>query len=310
MGIFLVFISACFCAASNFCMRRSIDRGGTTQAFLVMQMSIACLVSFLIGPLKAQQFSCSPSMFVLGLSAGLVYSFMISSLGKALEKGPPGLTFSILSGATVFPAIVMASYFGAAYGYAYTLWHALGSLIVLAGLFWASCSLQGMIRFKSWLFFAFTMFSLHIILLVIFQWRALLLNVPHPEEIASFFTQEQIQSAWFMTLMYGAAMLLQIFFFLKNERRRLGSSEVTNGIMGGAANGLGTFFLIWATEAASSVENAVIYPIFSVLVILFSNLWSQKIYSESVNWRACQICALGLLVATVDWKAVVAAVGF
>jgi hypothetical protein len=310
MGIFLVFISAGFCAASNFCMRRSIDRGGTTQAFLVMQMSIACLVGFLLGPLKAQQFSLSPSMLVLGISAGLVYSFMLGSLGKALEKGPAGLTFSILSGATVFPAIVMASYFGLSFGYTYTFWHAIGSIVVLAGLFWAGRGLQGMTHFRSWLFFAFAMFALHICLLVIFQWRALLLNTPRPEEIASFFSAEQIRSAWFMTLMYGTAMFMQIFFFLKNEKRPLGRSEVVNGMMGGVMNSLGTFFLIWATEVANSLENAVIYPIFSVLVILLSNLWSQKVYRESVNWRACQICALGLLIATVDWKGVLAAVGW
>ena len=310
MGIFLVFISAFFCGASNFCMRRSIDRGGTTQAFLVMQMSIACVISFLLGPFKAQQFSLNPSLFVLGVSAGLVYSFMLGCLGKALERGPSGLTFSILSGATVFPAIVMTAYFGAAFGYTYTIWHAVGSAIVLAGLFWAGRGLQGMTQFKSWLFFAFTMFALHIALLVIFQWRALLLNFPRPEEISSYFTVEKIRSEWFMTLMYGTAMVMQVYLFLKNEKRSLGRSEIVNGMAGGAANCLGTFFLIWATEVATSLENAIIYPVFSVLVILLSNLWSQKVYRESVNWRACQICALGLFIATVDWKGALAAVGW
>lgn len=307
MGIFLVLIAAAFCAGSNFCMRRSLDRGGTTRAFLVMQMSIACLVSILVGPIRTGQFSLNSSMLILGVFSGLIYSFMFESLGKALERGPAGLTFSILSAATVMPAIVMSAYFGSSFGYTYTIWHAVGSLFVLSGLFWAGRGLKGLQNLRSWMIFAASMFALHVCLLVIFQWRALLLNLPHPEELISWFTSEQIQSQWFMALMYGTAMICQAYVFFTQERRRLQAAEVTNGILGGAANGIGTFFLIWATEAASSLENAVIYPIFSVMIILFSNFWSQKVYQESVNWRACQVCALGLLIATVDWRGVLAA---
>ncbi len=310
MGVFLVFIAAALCSGSNFCMRKSLDRGGTTQAFLVMQMSFAFLAGVLLGPVRTAQFDLHGSMLVLGVFAGLVYSFMISALGKALERGPAGLTFSILSGATVMPAIVMALSFGSSFGYTYTLWHALGSIFVLAGLFWAGRDLRGMQSLRSWLFFAVSMFLLHVCLLSLFQWRALLLNAAHPEEIASWFTADRIKSQWFMSLMYGTAMICQTYVFLVKERRSLQLAEVTNGIFGGVANGLCTFFLIWATEVASGLENAVIYPIFSVMIILFSNLWSQKIYQESVNWRACQICALGLLIATVDWKAVLAAIGW
>lgn len=310
MGIFLVFIAAAFCAGSNFCMRRSLDRGGTTQAFLVMQMSFAFVLSVLIGPIKAADFSLHSSMLILGIISGLVYSFMIGSLGKALERGPAGLTFSILSGATVMPAVVMAIFFGKDFGFSYTIWHAVGSLLVLGGFFWAGRGLKDMKNLHSWLFFAGSMFALHIALLVIFQWRALLLHSSHPEEIASWFTADRIKSEWFMALMYGTAAVCQAYIFLTKERRSLQSAEITNGVLGGVANGLSTFFLIWATEVATNLENAVIYPIFSVMIILFSNLWSQKIYQESVNWRACQICALGLLIATVDWKGALAAIGW
>lgn len=154
MGIFLVFIAAALCSASNFCMRKSLDRGGTTQAFLVMQMSFAFLAGVLLGPVRTGQFALPSSMLVLGVFAGLVYSFMISSLGKALERGPAGLTFSILSGATVMPAIVMALSFGPSFGYSYTTWHAIGSIFVLSGLFWAGRGLRGMQNFRAWLFFA------------------------------------------------------------------------------------------------------------------------------------------------------------
>lgn len=309
MGVFLVFVAACFCSASNFCMRRSIDQGGTTRAFLVLGMGIGCAVNILLGPLRTQDFAINPFILLLGISAGLVYSFMFEALGKALEKGPPGLTFSILSGSTVFPAVVMSLYFGAAFGFVYTFWHAVGSLIVLFGLFWASRGFQGMEHFRAWVFFVSTMFCLHICLLVIFQWRALLMNFPYFEGGWLSFEQTHAKSQWFLPIMFGVAMLMQLYGFLKKEKRVLQRPEIFNGVAGGFANSLGTFFLVWATEAASSLEHAVIYPAFSVLVILFSNLWSQKIYQETVNWKACRVCALGLLVATVDWKAVLAAVG-
>jgi len=54
----------------------------------------------------------------------------------------------------------------------------------------------------------------------------------------------------------------------------------------------------------------VIFPIYSVVGIILTNFWGQKLYQEQVNWRACQLCAFGLIVGTVDWKAVAAAIGF
>jgi len=53
----------------------------------------------------------------------------------------------------------------------------------------------------------------------------------------------------------------------------------------------------------------VIYPIFSVVAIVLSKPLGQRLYQEKVNWRACQLCASGLVVGTVDWKAIAAAIG-
>jgi len=75
-------------------------------------------------------------------------------------------------------------------------------------------------------------------------------------------------------------------------------------------NGLCTYFMIWSTELASPLEGAVIFPIFSVTTIALSNLWSQRLYQEKVNWTACQFCIAGLIVGTVDWGAVAAFIGW
>ena len=82
------------------------------------------------------------------------------------------------------------------------------------------------------------------------------------------------------------------------------------GIFGGLINGTGTFLLTCAIQAASALENAILFPMYSVAIIILSNLWGQKLYQEKVNWRACQVCAGGLLIATVDWRGVAAAIGF
>ena len=47
----------------------------------------------------------------------------------------------------------------------------------------------------------------------------------------------------------------------------------------------------------------MIFPIFAVTIILLCNLWGQKLYKEKVNWMASGLCVVGLLIGTLDWKA-------
>ncbi|HSX25513.1 MAG TPA: hypothetical protein VLE89_00725 [Chlamydiales bacterium] len=310
MAILWVLVAAIFVALSNLAMRKSVDAGGTAKAFIVFQMGVAFLVAILLNPVRTGNYSINSSIIGLGITAGLVFALMIYSLGRAIEKGPPGITFSILNAATVMPGLVMALLFGAVHGFIYNGWHGFGSMLVLGGLFWAGKGMQGMQDKRNWIFFSIAMFSLHVVLLSLFQWRALLLNLPHPEELASFFTSVEIKSEWFVPFMYLVSTVIQLGIYLKVERRMPKAIEVAYGICGGAANSLCTFFLIWATEVATPLENAIIFPIFSVVGIVLSNIWGQKLYQEQVNWRACQLCAFGLIIGTVDWKSVAAAIGF
>ena len=78
--------------------------------------------------------------------------------------------------------------------------------------------------------------------------------------------------------------------------------EVVNGILGGLCNGIGTFFMIRATEVSTSFEHAMIYPIFAVTIILLCNAWGQWLYKEKVNWKANIVCVIGLLIGTLNWK--------
>jgi len=304
MAIFYVLLSGAFVALSNLMMRKSIDQGGTTKGFLVFMMMTAFVSATLLEPVRTGNYGWNGSVALLGALAGAILAMMLYFLGKALEKGPPGFTFSLLSSSTVMPAIFMSILFGADRGFPYTAWHGIGSLLVVGGIFWAGRGTAGLQDRKKWILFCAAMFTLHIALLALFQWRSMLLNARHPEEITSFFTAEQIQSVWFLPCMFLTSGLIQLSIFLSTEKRRPKREEALYGIFGGAVNGTGTFFLICATASATPLENAVIFPMYSVAIIVLSNLWGQKLYQEQVNWKACQVCALGLIIGTVDWKGV------
>ncbi len=77
--------------------------------------------------------------------------------------------------------------------------------------------------------------------------------------------------------------------------------EIYYGIAGGVANGACTFFLILAPQVATAWENAMIFPIFSVGIIIICNAWAQALYQERVNWWANLVCLVGLVIGTVAW---------
>lgn len=310
MSIFLVILAGAIIALSNLAMRKSIDGGRTAKGFLVFQMLSACLFSVFLNPWLSGKYSFNASIAYFGLISGAILAWMLFFLGKALERGPPGFTFSILSAATVMPAVIMAFLLGANQGFPYTIWHGLGSSLVLGGLFWAGKGLSGLQDWKRWTVFSCTMFVLHVILLTLFQWRAFLLKIPSIETIPSFLTFEEIQSQWFLPFMFLGAFVIQIVIYWQTERKRFELREISYGFLGGFSNSMGVFFLLWSTEIASPLQNAVIFPIYSVATIILSNLWGQKLYSEQVNWRACQFCVLGLVIGTVDWKRIATLIGF
>lgn len=310
MGILLALMAGLFMPLTNLTVRKGVDVGGNTKGYFVFQMSSSLLFALLIGPVRTGDFSITLPAAILGIATGLVLFLMLFFLGKAVEKGPPGYTFAILNSATVMPGLLMALLFGAALGYEYNLWHALGSCLVLYGLFWAGRGIQGMKEIKTWIFFSSMMFLFHIFLLGLYQWRALLLSETRSSELFAFFSKASLQSECFTPFIFLTAGILQGILFLYSEKRKPKAGELLYGFAGGFSNLLVTFLLLAAATRALPWENAVIFPIFSVVGIILTNAWGQKLYQEEVNWRACQLCAFGLIVGTVDWKAVAAAIGF
>ncbi|MBU6382704.1 MAG: hypothetical protein KGQ49_02300 [Verrucomicrobia bacterium] len=310
MGIFYALIAGMFMPLTNLTTRKSLDVGGNTKGYFVFQMFSTLICAYLFGPVRTGDYSITAPAAILGSIAGLLLFSMLFSLGKALEKGPPGFTFAILNSATVIPGIVMAILFGAALGYTFKSAHAIGCAFVLIGIFWAGKGLQGMKEVNRWVLFCAAMFLFHVLILTLYQWRGLLLNPMRSADLFASISYEQIKSECFLPFMFLTSGILQTIVFLRSERRLPQKGEMLYGVTGGVFNFLVTFFLLKATLSASPLENAVIYPIFSVVALILTNAWGQKLYQEQVNWRACQVCASGLLIGTVDWQTVAAAIGW
>jgi hypothetical protein len=102
-------------------MRRSIDSGGTTKGFLMIQLFIVFLVAILLNPVRSGDYHWSNCMAGFSIAGGVVLALMMASLGRALETGPPGLTFAALNSSTVMPSILMVLLFGAAFNRQYNL---------------------------------------------------------------------------------------------------------------------------------------------------------------------------------------------
>ena len=302
MGIQLMLIASLFVAASNYCMRRSIDSGGSSKAFLMIQLFIVFLVAILLNPVRTGNYAWSNCMAYFGLAGGAVLAVMLIFLGKALEKGPPGLTFSALNASTVMPMILMVLLFGAPFGYVYTLTNGVGSLLVVIGLFWAGREATKTDKKMEWASLITGAFLLHVIFLVFMQWRALFINFPGENGLFLSFDVDDAKSQWFMPMVFCAAALIQFIVYVATQKRLPNRSEAIYGVLGGITNGVGTFFMIWSTEVSSPVEHAMIFPIFAVTIILCCNLWGQWLYKEKVNWLANGCCLLGILVGTLDWR--------
>lgn len=302
MGIQLMLFAALFVAAQNLFFRRSIDGGGTSKAYLMVQLFLTFLVAILLNPVRTGNYEWNVPLAVFGFAGGIILAVFMAVMGKALESGPPGLTFAVINASSVMPILVMVTVFGASFGFFYTKYNGIGSILVVAGLLWAAKEAITEKKSFNWAIYALLAFSLHTLFLAFMQWRAIFLNYPGRRALFLSLSDVQAGSQWFMPMIFLAAALVQGYVFFATERRKPLRSEIYYGVFGGIANGVGTFFMIWATEVANSIEQAMIFPIFSISVIVLCNLWGQRLYKEKVNWAASAVCILGLVIGTFNWQ--------
>lgn len=303
MGIQLILISALFIALSNYCMRKSIDAGGSSKGFLMIQLFLVFGVAILLNPIRSGDFHWSNCMAAFGVAGGVVLALMMASLGRALESGPPGLTFAALNASTVMPLVLMVMFFGASFGYIYTLWNGIGSLLVVGGLFWAGWQASLNEQKSRWITYITAAFFLHVLFLVFLSWRALFINFPGQTGLFLSFDMDDAKSQWFMPIVFFVAFIFQLAFYMAAEKKMPKKEEFIYGGIGGIVNGIGTFFMIRATEVSTPIEHAMIYPLWAVAIIILCNFWGRWFYKEQVNWKANALCVFGILIGSIDWKA-------
>lgn len=304
MGIQLMVVAALCIAISNLCMRKSIDAGGTSKAYLMMQLALSCFIMILLNPVRTGNYSWDTPMALFALSGGLILAAVMTFLGKALESGPPGLSVAMLNCSSVVPILMLVILFGSHFGFTYTLWNGIGSVLVILGICWAGWDGGEIASRRKWLAFISISFFAHVAYLVFLNWRALFINFPGEAGLGFSFAPEQASMQWFMPLVFLSAAAVQTYLFFSSEKRLPNRSEAFYGMLGSCANGVGAFLMVKATEVSTPLEHAMLFPIFSVAVIVGCNLWGKLLYEEAVNWKANAVCIGGLLLGTIDWSAI------
>lgn len=299
LGLVIAFFAGIAAAMANLCMRRSLDRGGSINRYLLIQVSFSCLVGIILNPCRTGYWGIGLPTLILGIAGGVLLGAMLWSMGRALRIGPPGLTFAMVNSATVFPSLVMAAIVGTSCGYDYCLWHGMGSILVVIGLFWAGWEVRVNRTKGSWIRFAALAFGLHVLLLLVLQYRALLMRLSDKEPLLFRLTEEMSQ--WFMPIVLCVAALFQLPGHFKKINQLPTHHEWTCALLGSLASGLSSSCLVWAPEWSSAWENPMIFPAFAVTVIIFSHAWGQVLYRERVNWWACAISLVGLILGTSFW---------
>ena len=302
MGLLFAFFAALLASISNLLMRLSIGKGGSSRAYLLVQLSFSFLMMILLNPVRTMDFSVNMPSIILGLLGGVLLGAVMWSLGKSLESGPPGLSLAIINTSSIMPAIMLTLLFGSTYGHGYTLMNGMGSLLVAAGILWAGWTRDAASSKRAWLIFVTAVFIFHTLYLVYLQWWAMLLSSELPLSKLVPFHLQPLHTAWFMPAIFFSAAIFQCVVYFRNETRLPRGEEVKYGLLGGVINGGCAFFLILAPQVAKPWENAMLFPIFSVSIILICNIWAKLLYKEHVNWLANGLCIGGLLIGTISWS--------
>lgn len=295
-AILFMVIAASLSALANFFVRRNLELQGTAEGYLFASFGCSLIIGIATHS-QIFQIPLSLGMFLAGSVAGLLIVLLMRFTTQALLIGPSGLTFAFQISGSIFPGIVLFLIFGSAFGYTLNLLMIVGLCLVILGLFLASDAFSHSFSktSKKWFILAIAIFLIHLAFVTLVQWRCLTFsNVPaHP---LILFRCMPEQDVWFMTSMFGTALVVQcgILMFMNQRPKK---SDLKYGSLGGFANGVGTYLFLMATGIASPMEKGILFPLFSIVIILVCNLWSQVLYAENINWKANLLCLSGILTA-------------
>lgn len=295
MALLFVFLGALLASLANLFIRRNLDTSGTANGHLFASFGFSLISTLLLNPqIAATPFSLP--MFSTGLIAGLLIVSMMGLTGVALSKGPSGLTFAFQTSGSVFPALFLFMLFGSPFGFTVTTTMLLGLILVTIGLFWASKDKTPLVIAKPWILLAIGVSVLHTILLTLIQWRCLSFSTTADHALILFRCTPE-QDIWFPPGMFLAAFIFQAAYLLYT-RTKPSSQDMLWGSLGGSFNGAATYCLLFATTIATPLEKGVLFPAFSVGIIMICNIWSAYLYSERINWKANTLASFGILLAS------------
>lgn len=288
-----------FTAIANLCMRRSIDVGGNTNGYLLMQLLISGMLATWMHPIQNHAYELDGATAALGLSAGICLAAVMIFMGRSLARGPSGLSVAFINSSTVVPAAIMFFIFGHTYGFSFEIKHIVGCFLVVVGLFWASTTTLQVKNLFPWARAITIVFIAHVALLLLMQYRALLLKsqLPLDPTLLPFHIQEST-SHWFLPIMFAVAWLIQFKVFMKAGSKGLSFKELGYGTLGGLANGLSAILLVQSATRALPHELTLNFPLYSVSIVLVCSLWSLALYKERVNWPAILLSASGILLGS------------
>lgn len=291
-------LSGLLAALSNFCMRRSMDFRGTCRAYYMFQLFFTLIVALILYPMRSENATdWNPPIVFLGLLTGLFLGFMKLMIDKALQKGPPGLTFAAINSASVMPALVFVLFFHTLIDFELTHYDVMASILIVAGLFWASRKDHRNFRTQDWMSFALLGFAFHVLYLVFTELRAIFINGEHFITHDLFPSADMFRSPWYLPMVFVSATLMHVIVYVVSIRKMPLRPEILWGVVGGIFNGLCAYCYLEATEVASVSETTLIFSVFSISTILFCNLWGYYFYEEKIHWQANGLCLAGLFIA-------------
>ena len=296
-------LSSLMTAISNLFIRKSTDArkefGG--DPFLPQRLLSSIPVIALFPLITKGSFSFDLKMTLLGVVSGIFLGTLMWATGRSVNRGPSGLSFAIINAACIGPPIIMVLLFGIEFGHDYNIRNAFGAILVVFGLLWMgykkNTSFQ--IEYKKWLFWVLLSFTIHVLHLTFFQWRALLMNECYPSSPLLPFTCNPEKGEGFMISMFLVAALIQKFVSKANFSFTFSDRPLWKfGVVGGLFNGIGGDFMIKATETATTpIDKATLFPLFCIGVIFLCNLWGNLLFKEKIKWIASAICFAGIFIS-------------
>ena len=291
-----VVLTSLFIALSNLFIRKSVDAGGGEgDPYLLERLAVSGVAISLIAIFNLGYFPFNLKMALLGVFAGIMLGSLMWSTGRTLKFGPPGLSLMVINAACVVPPLLMFFAFGATYGFDYSIYNLIGSAIIIVGMLLGSVHERfGLSR--NWMLWVGITFLLHSLYLTYFQYRSLLMKAD-PNSSPLLFCCSPEGADIFGIALFASATLYQLL--LPRNRKEFSLQPLLIwGIGGGVINGLGSFFMLKATESAFTAnEKTLLFPIYLILLITFCNTWGKILYGEKISWLSTAVIAIGILIS-------------